>query len=188
MPKLWNETISAHRQAVRDALLDTTAELVAEHGLASVTMTQIAEATGIGRATLYKYFPDVDSILMAWHERRINGHLEQLAAIVESDADTARRLEKVLSTYALIDYSHHGGEWAPTLHQSGHAVHAQHRLHELVRQLLAEGAAVGTVRADVPPEELARYCLAALSAASSLRSKAAVRRLVVVTLDGLRPS
>ncbi|PWV67794.1 hypothetical protein DFR69_109247, partial [Nocardia neocaledoniensis] len=25
MPKLWNDTITAHRQAVRDALLDTTA-------------------------------------------------------------------------------------------------------------------------------------------------------------------
>jgi hypothetical protein len=29
-PKLWNETIKAHRRAVRNAILDTTAELVAE--------------------------------------------------------------------------------------------------------------------------------------------------------------
>ncbi|TJV36742.1 MAG: helix-turn-helix transcriptional regulator, partial [Mesorhizobium sp.] len=55
MPKLWNETIDAHRRAVRDACLDTTAALVAEHGLLSVTMSKIAEETGIGRATLYKY-------------------------------------------------------------------------------------------------------------------------------------
>src|SRR5439155_608112 len=44
VPKLWNETIEAHRRAVRDATLDTTAALVAEHGLASVTMSQIAAA------------------------------------------------------------------------------------------------------------------------------------------------
>jgi AcrR family transcriptional regulator len=56
MPKLWNETIEAHRREVRDAILDNTAALVAEHGLLSVTMSQIAEETGIGRATLYKYF------------------------------------------------------------------------------------------------------------------------------------
>ncbi len=43
----------AHRRAVRDATLHATAALVAEHGLLSVTMSQIAEATGIGRATLY---------------------------------------------------------------------------------------------------------------------------------------
>ena len=76
MPKLWNETIDAHRRAVRDATLNTTAALVAEHGLLSVTMSQIAEQTGIGRATLYKYFPDVEAILFAWHERQVSGHLE----------------------------------------------------------------------------------------------------------------
>ena len=38
-------------------------------------MSQIAEQTGIGRATLYKYFPDVEAILLAWHERQVTGHL-----------------------------------------------------------------------------------------------------------------
>ncbi|MDR0358963.1 MAG: TetR/AcrR family transcriptional regulator, partial [bacterium] len=72
MPRLWNDTIEAHRQAVREATLDTAADLVAERGLASVTMSQIAEQTGIGRATMYKYFRDVDSILIAWHERQVD--------------------------------------------------------------------------------------------------------------------
>ncbi|HET7480249.1 MAG TPA: helix-turn-helix domain-containing protein, partial [Rubrobacteraceae bacterium] len=76
MPKLWNETIEAHRRAVHDAILDATAVLVAEHGLLSVTMSRIAEETGIGRATLYKYFPDVEAVLLAWHERHVTGHLE----------------------------------------------------------------------------------------------------------------
>jgi AcrR family transcriptional regulator len=75
MPKLWNETIDAHRRDVREAILDTTATLVAGHGLLSVTMSQIAEKTGIGRATLYKYFPDVEAILLAWHGRQIASHL-----------------------------------------------------------------------------------------------------------------
>src|SRR5215211_8608574 len=48
MPKLWNETIEAHRAAVRDAILETTWALVAERGLLSVTMSQIAEKAGIG--------------------------------------------------------------------------------------------------------------------------------------------
>src|SRR5919202_1202932 len=65
VPRLWNETIEAHRRTVRGAILETTATLVAEHGLRSVRMSQIAEKTGIGRATLYKYFPDVEAILLA---------------------------------------------------------------------------------------------------------------------------
>jgi len=39
VPRLWNETIEAHRAAVRDAILDTTGALVADHGLLSVTMS-----------------------------------------------------------------------------------------------------------------------------------------------------
>ncbi|MGN2642087.1 MULTISPECIES: TetR/AcrR family transcriptional regulator [Nocardia] len=186
MPKLWNETVSAHRRAVRDALMDSTAELVAEHGLAAVTMTQIAETTGIGRATLYKYFPDVESILTAWHERRIGNHLEQLVAIASRAGSVRQRLEKVLDAYAMIDHTHHGGEVAAALHQGAHAVHAQRHVQALLRDLLAEAATAGHVRADVPAEELAQYCVSALSASNMLRSKAAVRRLVAVTVAGLR--
>ena len=43
--------IEAHRRDVRDAVLDTTAALVAQYGLLSVTMSRIAEDTGIGRLT-----------------------------------------------------------------------------------------------------------------------------------------
>ena len=78
MPKLWTETIEAHRREVHEAILDTTAALAAKHGLRSVTMSQIAEQVGIGRATLYKYFPDVEAILATWHERQLTGHLAQL--------------------------------------------------------------------------------------------------------------
>src|SRR5256885_17124749 len=105
MPKLWNETIAAHRRAVRDAILDTTAALVAEHGLASVTMSQIAEQTGIGRATLYKYFPDVEAILVAWHERQIHAHLQQLASIGAGVADPRGPLEPALPAYAALQHA-----------------------------------------------------------------------------------
>ena len=57
----------------------------------------------------------------------------------------------------------------------------------MIKDLLIETAETGDVRGDVAPEELASYCLHALTAASSLPSKAAVRRLVSVTLAGLRP-
>jgi AcrR family transcriptional regulator len=71
MPKLWTDTVQAHRHAVREAILEATAALVTDHGPASVTMSQIAAHTGIGRATLYQYFPDVDAVLRAWHDRQV---------------------------------------------------------------------------------------------------------------------
>ena len=187
MPKLWNDTIAAHRRAVRDATLDTTAALVAEHGLAAVTMSQIAEETGIGRATLYKYFPDVEAILIAWHERQVISHLHQLAAVRDEAGDAGDQLEAVLEAYALIRHEHHDTELAALLHRGEHIVRAQKQLSDFIRDLVTEGAESGDLRDDVAPSELASYCLHALTAASSLPSKAAVRRLVMVILDGLRP-
>jgi len=188
VPKLWNESIEAHRRAVRDATVDTTAALVAKHGLRSVTMSQIAAETGIGRATLYKYFPDVEAILVAWHERQVSGHLEQLFELRDQAGDAGERLEAVLEAYALIHHEHHGTELAALLHRGAHVARAQQHLSDVIRDLLAEAAESGDVRDDVAPAELASYCLHALTAAGSLPSKAAVRRLVAVTLAGLRPA
>jgi AcrR family transcriptional regulator len=190
MPKLWNETIEAHRREVRDAILDTTAALVAEHGLLSVTMSEIAEKTGIGRATLYKYFPDVEAILLAWHERQITGHLEYLAEVRDQAGHAGERLEAVLEAFALISHKSHGhydNELAAFLHRDQQVGRAQQQLRGMIRDLLTEGASTGDLRGDVAPDELATYCLHALTAASSLPSKAAVRRLVAVILAGLHP-
>ncbi|MDP9205207.1 MAG: TetR/AcrR family transcriptional regulator [Gemmatimonadota bacterium] len=187
MPKLWNETIEEHRRAVREATLDTTAALLAEHGLRSVTMSQIAKATGIGRATLYKYFPDIEAILVAWHERHVTSHLEHLAALRDQAGGAGERLEAVLEAYALIRHKRHATELEALLHRDEHVGQARQHLSVLIRDLLIEGAKAGEVRDDVAPNELASYCLHALTAAGSLPSKAAVRRLVTVTLAGLRP-
>lgn len=187
MPKLWNETIEGHRRAVREATLDTTAALVAAHGLRSVTMSRIAEETGIGRATLYKYFADVEAILAAWHERHVAGHLGQLAEIRNRAGDAGEKLEAVLEIYALISHEHRDTELVALLHRGEHVAKAEQHLRRLVRDLLSEAAKSGRVRTDITPDELASYCLHALAAAGGLRSKAAVRRLVTLVLAGLRP-
>ncbi len=188
VPKLWTDTIDAHRRAVHDATLDTTAALVHEHGLTAVTMSQIAKQTGIGRATLYKYFPDVEAILTAWHERQVARHLHYLVEVRDRAGDPGQRLTAVLEAFALIQYEHHGTELAALLHRGEHLARAKQHLHGFIRDLLAEGTATGDVREDVAANELARFCLHALQAANGMTSKAAVRRLLAVTLAGLRPS
>jgi AcrR family transcriptional regulator len=162
--------------------------LQAEQGLRSVTMSQIAEETGIGRATLYKYFSSVEAILFAWHEHQITGHLDYLAEARDQAGDAGERLEAVLQAYALISYESHGHndtELAAFLHRDEQVARPQQQLRHMIRDLLTEGAKTGDLRDDVAPDELATYCLHVRPAASSLPSKAAVRRLVTVTLAGL---
>lgn len=185
---MWTETIEDHRREVRDAILDTTAALVAEDGLLSVTMSRIAERTGIGRATLYKYFPDVEAILLAWHQRHVAGHLKQLAKARDQVGEPAERLEAMLDAYARICYDrgrHSTDEIAALLHQHQHVAQAQQHLHNLIRDVIADAVTAGDVRADVEPEVLASYCVHALAAARIQPSESAVDRLLAVTLAGL---
>ena len=50
-------------------------------------------------------------------------------------------------------------------------MHAERQVRGLIRDLLAEAAGAGELRDDVAPDELASYCLHALTAARGLRSK-----------------
>jgi AcrR family transcriptional regulator len=192
VPKLWDETIEAHRRAVHDAILNATVELVEERGALTVTMSQIAERSGIGRATLYKYFPDVRAILLAWRDREVAGQLAQLEQARDGAGDPGARLAAVLDAFARSQRGrtrHHalfGAELGALLHRDHDATDAHRQVTDLLGDLLADAARAGVVRDDVPPAELAGYCVHALHAAAVLPSAAALRRLVTVTLAGVR--
>ena len=190
VPRLWRETIEEHRRSVDEAILDTTWALVTERGLLAVTMSEIAEKTGIGRATLYKHFPDVEAILTAHHRRHVSNHLAHLTRLRSRPGDPRQRLRTVLEAYALI--SHHRGrhgteELGALLHRGDDVRQAEEELLRLFRELLVEAADAGQLRDDVSADELATYCLHSLGAAKALSSEAAVHRLVTLTLAGLNP-
>jgi hypothetical protein len=94
----------------------------------------------------------------------------------------------VLQAYALmIHHRPHDTDLPALLHGSGHIGRAHQHLTRLMEDLLGQAARNGDVRDDIAPAELAAYCLHALAAAGTLRTAAAVGRLVTVTLAGLRP-
>jgi len=103
-------------------------------------------------------------------------------------AAPAGRLEAVLSAYALITYQRpQGTEIASLVHRGKHIAQAEQQLLAFISELIADAAQAGELRGDAAPGELATYCLHALTAAGSLPSEAAVRRLLAVTMAGLRP-
>jgi AcrR family transcriptional regulator len=190
VPRLWNATIESHRQQVREAILESAMALVSERGLLAVTMSQIAADAGISRATLYKYFPDVEAVLLAWHERHVHHHLAALADVPDQHQGPAERLAAVLRAYAQMSYHrarHSTEELGVLLHRGDAVSAAEKELHDLMRDLVADAAAAGTVRDDADPDELAAFCLHALSAASGMTTQEAAERLADVTMDALRP-
>jgi AcrR family transcriptional regulator len=185
VPRIWSDSIEAHRRDVADAVLDATARLAAEHGPLSLTMSQVAEAAGIGRATIYKYFPSLDAVLAAWHRREVAGHLEALRAVRDRHAGKTDALEAILAAYGRIVRESRPAR-APALHADEHVARARGHLLALVAEVLEEGAAAGAVRQDAAASELAAFCLHAMTAAAELPSAAAVARVLRLTLDAVR--
>ena len=188
MPRLWAETVESHRQEVRDKILDTVGDLVQRRGSLRVSMSMIAKGSGIGRATLYKYFPDVHTVLAAWHLRHVEDHLRELTALRDGAGDPSQAFTVLLTAYARIarQQQWHGtDELAAVLHRDPQVLELEHRLHALMSGAIRAAVDAGTVRRDVPVEELASYCIDALAAARTVRSEAALRRLVMVVRAGL---
>ncbi|MFJ5862069.1 TetR/AcrR family transcriptional regulator [Pseudarthrobacter sp. NPDC092439] len=173
--------MSAHRSAVREAILDAAVSLAAEHGILSVTMSDVAASAGVSRATLYKYFPDVQSILQAAHDRQTAGELDELHSVKAAGGDARRQLEQVLRIHAMMVHRHHDSAIAGVLHQSGALQHKEQFLEVIIRKAGDDGM----LRTDVAAAELTRFCLHALAAAGQADSEAEVDRLVRLTLDAL---
>jgi hypothetical protein len=92
-----------------------------------------------------------------------------------------------LEAYAIMIRQRPDTELTALLHGGSHVAQAEQHLIGFLTGLLTEGVRRGEVRGDVASKELATYCLYALAAAGSLPSVAAIRRLVQVTLAGVRP-
>jgi len=187
VPKLWSETIESHRKDVRDAIFEAAVAMARQGRLTSLTMSAIAEGAGITRATLYKYFPDVDTILRGWNERQVERNLAELVAARDRGGDAEQRLAHMLETYARLVHEQHGSELVAAFQHGEAATRGYRQLTDMLRSAIAEAAKRGRLRKDVSPDELASFCVHALAAAHGLPSMAAVRRLVSVTLAGLRP-
>jgi AcrR family transcriptional regulator len=189
VPRIWADTIDSHRQQVHDAILDATAGLIAEHGPMSVAMSAIAERAGIGRATLYKYFPDVEAILLAWHARDFADHLERLRELTESESVTLDDIAEFVRAQRRHHPRHKGadlvGSLAHTLAGAAPSIQdtierdATKALTALMKRLVDRKE----VRNDRPPRLLAQWLMHAIHAPAEL-DDAAVAELVV---DSLAP-
>ena len=189
MPRIWAETIDGHRRQVNDAILDATAELIAEQGALSVTMSAIAERAGIGRATLYKYFPDVQSILVAWHTRDFAEHVHRIKALSEADDVTLDDVAKFVCAQRRSHPHRKGRDILGTLAHTlagGEGILVgtiEREILTVLTELLARLVDRQEVRDDQDPELLAKWLLHAAHAPGDLDDRA-VSQLVV---DSLAP-
>lgn len=82
----------------RTALLDAAAAIVASDGVAAVTMDTVAEAAGVSRPLVYRYFPTSGDLLAELYARELTDHdakLRDELAAASTFEDNVRALMRV---------------------------------------------------------------------------------------------
>jgi hypothetical protein len=116
-------------------------------------------------------------------------HLTRLRELRDQSDDPWKRLAAVTHGYAHICHhrAQHGSvELSALTHQPQRIRDAERELLALFQDAITDATAVGAANPGVPAEELARYCIHALGAATEMPTPDAVGRLVDVVLSALR--
>ncbi len=82
------KTTKSKQDQNRRLVIRTAVDLITQQGYDATTMKQIARAADIGDATIYKYFPSKEKLLIAYYEMAIADVLKDTAAIPELDQYT----------------------------------------------------------------------------------------------------
>jgi AcrR family transcriptional regulator len=178
------------RDRIAAGILDTAAAVLAGHG-ESASMAEIADAAGVSRATLYRYFPTRDTLLNALAEAA-SAELRDRIADAELDTipvpEAIARLTRgfVLTGSKYVALAHSG-------HKPPDAGQTQQDLAEPVYRLLRRGIADGTLRSDLTPEVLVQIFSGLLESAIRISgpggtgAEKASAAIISVFLDGSRP-
>lgn len=165
----WDDALQAHREQYRDRIIDAAIALVAENGLTKTSMAGLAQRAGIGRATVYKYFPDVEAALLAHVEREVDECAEHIAKVCAERSDTTERVHGYVQ--AMLEHfagTQHRLGWATLdaadLSSVAYLRLHQHitKLHEMLAGLLTEGMRDGSFRPDLTADLTARVIVKVL--------------------------
>ena len=138
-------TRPALQQRVAAAILDGAAELFATGGT-QASMNEVAEAAGVARATVYRYFPNREALLDELAQTAVRDVEARLASAridaVAPDEGVARAVR------ALVDVGNLFVVLARERQRSGTS-QFEHGLVEPLRRLIERGQASGDVRDDI---------------------------------------
>lgn len=83
----WGATTPASRDVARDLLLDAAEACLEGKGLASTTMEDIARQAGVSRATVYRYFPNRESVVSGVILRSAERYLRRISRRIAAHTD-----------------------------------------------------------------------------------------------------
>lgn len=85
-----------------DAIIGAAQKRFAHYGLSKTTMTEIATDIGMGKASLYYYFPDKENLFEAVITKELKTFLEEMNHMLASGLEASAQLKKYVKMRSLL--------------------------------------------------------------------------------------
>lgn len=173
----------------RQRILRAAAEIFTEQGL-QATLDDVARRAGVGVGTVYRRFPDKETLADALFTERLDA-LVALAEDALADPDEWGSLVSFLERAGTLLAADRGLRQLFMFATYGldRVGEARARLQPVVTALVTRAQAAGAVRADLRPTDvpLIEFMLAAVVEYARTTRPQVWRRYLALLLDGLRP-
>ena len=183
---LPDRSLRTDAQVRRVALLDAAAAVFSEQGV-NAPLELVIERAGVGRATLYRNFPDRGALMQALMARNLDRIEEEALRLADRDDGLFELLvylaQRIADAAPITDY------WRAIDRDHPLVREAQARLGRIVRPLMQRAVAAGRCRADFVESDflLSMGMVGALLRGHTLPQRRRMgRRALELLFDGLR--
>lgn len=171
------------------AILDAAARVLGRRPEAA--MADIADEAGVGRATLYRYFPTREALLRGVADTGTAELADEIEAANLAELAADRALGRLAAVFVRT-----GAKYAALVSQLGqpHDPVDKQRVTKPVGEVITRGVENGTLRADLPDDTLFEMFTALieralwLTSSGSLTPEAATEAVTTIFLNGARTS
>lgn len=173
--------------ARRERLLDSADIVFSQHGI-TAPLDLVVQHAGLGRATLYRNFPDRTALVNGLLQRAVERTTQRADALRDRDDALFLLLQHVADYIAehpaLVDY------WRTGVREGSAVEAARERLAEVYSPALARAIAAGLCRSDITAADvsLAVGMLGAcLRGETGAQRRELARRALQILMTGLTP-
>lgn len=148
MPKIVGGSLAEHREQTRERIFAALSRLAAERGYDALTLAEVAAAAEVGRTAMYNYFPDKESLLLAYAEHETSGYLAELTSALAELDNPVDKLATYVRLHIRVFATRHmppSSALRPLLSERGRSRVLDHvtELETTLRRVLAAGMAQG---------------------------------------------
>ncbi|GAA0708470.1 TetR/AcrR family transcriptional regulator [Dactylosporangium roseum] len=174
MPRIIGGSLDEHRERMQERIFTAMAQLLREHGYGAITLADVAAAADIGRTAMYNYYPDKETLLLAYAAHETERYLKELSAALADVTNPVDQLRVFVRMQLQQLTTQHiaPGSLSNVLTDAGHRQMLEHiaPLHSVLRNII-----VDAVEQRYLPEDDVDLLLPLVTASIAGRSTADLR-------------